>query len=78
MRVFVAGGTGVIGRRLLALLPHAGHEVTAMTRSQSRAEEIRARGVQPVIADALDAARLCDAVMKATPDVVINQLTNFP
>ncbi len=78
MRVFVAGGTGVIGRRLLALLARAGHEVTAMTRSLSRAEEVRARGVQPVIADALDAARLRDAVMKATPEVVINQLTNIP
>ncbi len=49
-----------------------------MTRSLSRAEEVRARGVQPVIADALDAARLRDAVMKATPEVVINQLTNIP
>ncbi len=78
MRVFVAGGTGVIGRRLLALLARAGHEVTALTRSQRRAEEVRARGVQPVIGDALDAARLREAVMEATPEVVINQLTNIP
>ena len=78
MRVFVAGGTGVIGRRLLALLAGAGHEVTAMTRSQRRAEEMRARGVQPVIADAFGAAMLHDAVMKATPEVVINQLTKIP
>ncbi len=49
-----------------------------MTRSVSRAEDVRARGVQLVIADALDAAGLRDAVMEATPEVVINQLTNIP
>ena len=49
-----------------------------MTRSVSRAQELHARGVQSVIADAFDAARLRDAVVEATPEVVINQLTNIP
>ncbi len=31
-----------------------------------------------MIADALDAAGVRDAVMEATPEVVINQLTNIP
>ena len=33
MRVFVAGGTGVIGRRLLPQLIAHGHQVTATTTS---------------------------------------------
>ena len=78
MRVFVAGGTGVMGRRLLPMLARAGHEVTVLTRSVSRAEEVRAPGVQPVIGDALDAVGMRHAVMEATPEVVINQLTNIP
>ena len=78
MRVFVAGGTGVIGGRLLMLLARAGHEVTAMTRSGDRAQEIQALGAQPVTADALDSAGVRNAVMQATPEVVINQLTNIP
>lgn len=49
-----------------------------MTRSVSRAQELLARGVQPVIADAFDAARLRDALLEATPGVVINQLTDIP
>ena len=49
-----------------------------MTRSVSRTQELHARGVQSVIADAFDAARLRDAVVEATPEVVINQLTNIP
>ena len=78
MRVFVAGGTGVIGRPLLPLLARAGHEVTAMTRSVSRAQELHAHGVQPLIADAFDAERLRDVLAEATPEVVINQLTDIP
>jgi nucleoside-diphosphate-sugar epimerase len=37
MRVFVAGGTGVIGRSLIPPLVAAGHEVTASTRTPGRA-----------------------------------------
>ena len=29
MKVFIAGGTGVIGRRVVGLLVNAGHQVTA-------------------------------------------------
>ncbi len=49
-----------------------------MTRSGSRARELLARGAQAVIADAFDAGRLRDALAEATPEVVINQLTNIP
>ena len=34
MRIFVTGGTGVLGRELLPLLRDAGHDVTAPTRTE--------------------------------------------
>jgi nucleoside-diphosphate-sugar epimerase len=34
MRIFVAGATGAIGRRLVPILVNAGHSVVGMTRSQ--------------------------------------------
>jgi len=78
VRVFLAGATGVIGRRLLGLLISEGHEVTGMTRSAQRAESLRARGAQPVVADALDAGAVRAAVMQARPEAVIHQLTSLP
>ena len=50
MRVFLAGATGAIGKRLVPLLIQAGHSVTGTTRSVQKAEELRAAG-----ADAADA-----------------------
>src|SRR5204863_3924749 len=78
VRVFLAGATGVLGRRLLGLLISEGHEVTGMTRSAQRAESLRARGAQPVVADALDAGAVRAAVMQARPEAVIHQLTSLP
>ncbi|HEX3518374.1 MAG TPA: NAD(P)-dependent oxidoreductase [Solirubrobacteraceae bacterium] len=78
MRVFVAGASGVIGRRLLPQLIAAGHEVTGMTRSPAKVEELRAAGAQPVIADALDAPAVRAVVSAARPDAVIHQLTALP
>ena len=47
MRVFVAGASGAIGRPLVPKLIAAGHEVTGMTRSEARAEDVRAAGAGP-------------------------------
>jgi nucleoside-diphosphate-sugar epimerase len=78
MKVFVAGGSGVIGRPLVRQLLAAGHEVTGMTRREERAEEIRAAGATAVVCDAFDAAALEAAVRDAAPEVVVNQLTSLP
>jgi nucleoside-diphosphate-sugar epimerase len=40
MRVFVAGGTGVIGRRLVPQLVARGHQVTATTTSAARLDSL--------------------------------------
>lgn len=78
MRVFLAGATGVIGRRLLPRLLEAGHEVTGLTRSAERAERLRAAGAEAVVCDALDAEALRRAVTESRPEAVIHQLTDLP
>jgi nucleoside-diphosphate-sugar epimerase len=77
MKVFVAGATGAIGRPLVTHLREAGHEVAGMTRSEERAEALRAAGAEAVVADAFDAGAVRDAVEQARPDVVINELTDL-
>jgi nucleoside-diphosphate-sugar epimerase len=78
MRVFLAGATGVIGRRLVPMLLADGHQVTGMTRSPGKLEQLRAVGVEPMLADALDAPAVTAAVREARPDAVIHQLTSLP
>jgi 2-alkyl-3-oxoalkanoate reductase len=78
MRVFVAGATGAIGRQLVPMLLADGHQVTGMTRSPERATALAAGGVEPIIADALDAQAVLSAVDEARPDAVIHQLTAIP
>ena len=75
MRVFVAGATGALGRRLVPLLVVGGHQVTAMTRSPGKAAGLRAAGAEPVVADALDRDAVLAAVAEARPEVVVHQLT---
>jgi nucleoside-diphosphate-sugar epimerase len=78
VRVFVAGATGVIGRRLVPLLVEAGHEVTGMTRSPERASALREQGAEGVVADALDAATVREALGRGRPEVIVSQLTDIP
>ena len=78
MRIFLAGASGAIGRRLTPLLLTAGHEVTGSTRSPEAARRLNAAGIHGVVADVFDAAALRDAVVKARPEIVIHQLTDLP
>lgn len=78
MRVFVAGATGAIGSRLVPLLVEAGHEVTGMTRSTKKTEQIRAAGAAPAVADALDREAVMRAVKAASPEVIVHELTAIP
>jgi 2-alkyl-3-oxoalkanoate reductase len=75
MKVFVAGATGAIGRPLLPQLLAAGHEVSALTRSPEKAEDLLKAGVEPVVADALDRDAIVAAIVRAKPDVVVHELT---
>ena len=78
MRVFLAGATGVIGRRLLPRLLEAGHDVTAMTRREDRAVTLREAGAVPAVCDVFDAERLREVVGRAQPDVLVHELTDLP
>ncbi len=75
MRIFVAGGGGVVGQQLLPLLAAEGHQVTASTRNPARAGQLRALGAEPVILDGLDGEAVGEAVARAEPEVVIHQMT---
>jgi nucleoside-diphosphate-sugar epimerase len=78
MRVFLAGASGAIGRRLMPLLVRNGHEVTGTTRSSDAARHIERAGARPAVVDVFDAPALSAAVRAARPDVVIHQLTDLP
>ena len=75
MKVFVAGATGALGRPLIKQLVERGHEVTGMTRSESKREFLSELGARPVVADALDPDGVARAVAEAEPDVIVHQLT---
>ncbi len=75
VRVFVAGGSGVIGRQLLPQLVARGHQVTATTTSAAKLGLLAQLGADGVVMDGLDAAAVGEAVAKARPDVIVNQMT---
>jgi 2-alkyl-3-oxoalkanoate reductase len=75
MRIFLAGATGAVGKRLVPLLVEAGHEVTGTTRDRQRVHALEAVGARGVVLDALDRDDVMTAVTDAQPDVVIHELT---
>jgi nucleoside-diphosphate-sugar epimerase len=78
MRVLVAGASGAIGRPLVPKLVAAGHEVTGMTRSEARAEAVRAAGARAAVVDVFDTGALRAAVAEAQPEVIVHELTSLP
>jgi uncharacterized protein YbjT (DUF2867 family) len=75
MRVFIAGASGAVGRRLVLLALGTGHQVTGMTRFDDKADGLRANGAEAVVANALDRAAVVAAVAKVRSEVVVHQLT---
>ena len=75
VRVFVAGGTGVIGRQLVPQLVARGHQVTATTTSPARLGLLAQLGADGVVMDGLDAASVGEAVAAARPDAIVNEMT---
>jgi nucleoside-diphosphate-sugar epimerase len=75
MRIFVAGATGAVGRRLVPLLVDRGHEVVGTTHRADKAQAVRALGAEPAVLDPLDRERVMAAVAAARPEVVVHQLT---
>jgi nucleoside-diphosphate-sugar epimerase len=77
MRVFVAGGTGVIGRQLVPQLVARGHQVTATTTRPGKLSLLSQLGADGVVMDGLDAVSVGEAVAAAEPDAIVNQMTGL-
>ena len=75
VRVFVAGGTGVIGRQLVPQLVARGHQVTATTTSAAKLGLLAQLGADGVVMDGLNAVSVGEAVAAARPDAIVNQMT---
>jgi nucleoside-diphosphate-sugar epimerase len=75
MRVFVAGGTGAIGRRLVPQLVARGHQVTATTTNAAKLSLLKQLGADGVVMDGLDAASVGAVVAASRPDVIVHEMT---
>jgi nucleoside-diphosphate-sugar epimerase len=75
MRVFVAGGSGVMGRRLVPQLVARGHQVTATTTSAAKLDLLEQLDADGVVMDGLDAVSVGEAVAAARPDAIVHQMT---
>jgi nucleoside-diphosphate-sugar epimerase len=75
MRVFVAGASGILGRRLVPRLIDTGHEVVGTHNSPKRAELLRTLGAKPVLLDLLDEGAVRKAVIESEPDAIVHQAT---
>jgi nucleoside-diphosphate-sugar epimerase len=76
MKVFVAGATGVVGTRTVALLLAAGHQVTGLARSAQKADLLARQGARAVQASLFDPDALGRAL--AGHDAVVNLATHIP
>ncbi|MGC5700600.1 NAD(P)-dependent oxidoreductase [Pseudomonas sp. NFXW11] len=76
--IFIAGASGVIGRRLLPLLRAQGHRVLAITRSANKVAALQAAGAQAQVLDVLQTEELCRLLEGFQPQIVIHQLTDLP
>jgi len=76
-KIFLAGASGVIGRRLGPLLVEADYEVFGMTRSEAKAAELEAAGVKPIVVDVFDGPTLSLVMTTVQPDIVMHQLTDL-
>jgi nucleoside-diphosphate-sugar epimerase len=75
MRVYLAGGTGALGRRLIPQLVERGHRVTATTRDPRKTALLERLGAEATVVDGLDSSAVGESVAKAEPDAVVHQMT---
>jgi nucleoside-diphosphate-sugar epimerase len=75
MRVFIAGASGALGRRLVPVLLDAGHEVIGTYNSPENAELLRRLGAKPLRLDVTDARAVRAAVLENRPDAIAHEAT---
>lgn len=76
MEIFMTGATGVVGRRAVPLLVHAGHKVSAVVRSTAKAVEFERAGARAVEVDLMDPVDLRRALVGH--EVLVNLATHIP
>lgn len=76
MKIFIAGATGVLGRRLIQQLLTRGHSVIGLARSAKNEETIRSLGGEPRSGDLFDVESVSRAAEGA--EVVIHAATAIP
>lgn len=77
-RVFIAGATGAIGKRLCKLLVTDGWHVIGTTRHENKRALLQSLGVRPIIVDVFDDVALHRALVDAGAEYVVHQLTDLP
>jgi nucleoside-diphosphate-sugar epimerase len=75
MKVFVAGGTGVLGRASLRALVRAGHRVRSTAWGKEKSDLVRSLGAEPVEVELYDSKAVCRAI--AGSDAVLRLTTKF-
>jgi 2-alkyl-3-oxoalkanoate reductase len=75
MRIFIAGASGAIGRRLVPMLAANGHRVIGTTTTPGKVDALRSTGAGAVVLDVLDRAAVREALLHAEPDVVVHEAT---
>jgi nucleoside-diphosphate-sugar epimerase len=76
MKVFIAGASGVLGRRLIRQLTARGHSVIGQVRSAKAESVVKAAGGEPRHADLFDAESLSKAAEGC--DTIIHAATSIP
>jgi nucleoside-diphosphate-sugar epimerase len=75
MRVFVAGGSGVVGRRMIPQLVARGHQVTATVTGPAKLGLLEQLGAEAIVMDGLDAVSVGKAVAEAEPEAIVHLMT---
>ena len=75
MRIFIAGGAGAIGSRLVPMLVAGGHSVIATTRTPDKTRRLRDQGAEAIVLDGLDREAVMKAVVSTHPDAIVHQMT---
>jgi nucleoside-diphosphate-sugar epimerase len=76
VRIFIAGATGIFGRRVVALLLRAGHRVVGLSRSARNRAQLEAQGAASRDADLFDQSSLVEATRDC--DAVLHLATAIP
>jgi 2-alkyl-3-oxoalkanoate reductase len=76
MHIFIAGATGVIGRRVVPVLVDQGHQVKAVGRTPAKRAELEHFGARPIEVDLFDREALVSAL--AGQEIIINLATHIP